>query len=356
MKVCMVVPNAMVKGGIASVVNGYRGSRLEKECSIYYVESYCDGSKLKKLVKGIVGYFHFVWVLMIHKPDLVHIHSSFGPSFYRKIPFILLSNWFHKPVINHIHGAEFDIFYRKASSRKKNLIRKVYNRCDRLIALSEEWKENLSEIVPADHIIVIQNYSQLNETACQERKVRKSNNQVLFLGELGRRKGCFDIPAVVKCVVDAMPNVRFVLAGDGAESDKQAIFELVQGFGVEKNVVFPGWIRGADKDYQLRSADLFFLPSYHEGMPMSVLDAMGYGLPVVSTNVGGIPQIVLDGINGFCCVPGDVEMLGKRIIEILTNDQLRMAFSEESLKLVKKDYSLSSHIDKLQKVYMCCIK
>ena len=84
-KICMVVQNPLVKGGIAAVVNGYRGSQLEKDFDIIYVESYTDGNKLIKLFKGICAYFCFAKVLMIDKPDLIHIHSSFGISFYRKL-------------------------------------------------------------------------------------------------------------------------------------------------------------------------------------------------------------------------------------------------------------------------------
>ena len=90
MKICMIVPNPAVKGGIASVVNGYRDSALEKRHEISYVESYCDGSKWQKLFKAISGYFAFIGQLIGNRPDVVHIHSSFGPSFYRKMPFIYL--------------------------------------------------------------------------------------------------------------------------------------------------------------------------------------------------------------------------------------------------------------------------
>lgn len=351
MKVCMVVPNAMVKGGIASVVNGYRGSRLEKECNIYYVESYCDGSKLKKLIKGIIGYFHFVWVLMIRKPDLVHIHSSFGPSFYRKIPFILLSNWFHKPVINHIHGADFDTFYRNASEKKQTLIRSVYERCDYFIALSDEWKANLSEIIPEDRVTVIENYSQLNVEAFRKRMKRDSNNRVLFLGEIGKRKGCYDIPEVIKLVSRSVPDVKFVLAGDGSSADKKAIHELLCTCGVVENVIFPGWIRGAEKDKQLIEADVFFLPSYNEGMPMSILDAMGYGLPVVSTNVGGIPKIVIDEENGYCCNPADTIKMAEGISRLLLDNHLRMSYAERSFQIVEKKFSLERHCNEIIFLY-----
>ena len=126
-RVCMVVPNKMVKGGIAAVVNGYRGSQLEKDYEITYVESYKDGSRFDKLLKGICGYFHFAYVLMFHKPDVVHIHSSFGPSFYRKMPFIYMASWCKIPIVNHIHGADFNEFYVNASEEKRAKIRKVYS-------------------------------------------------------------------------------------------------------------------------------------------------------------------------------------------------------------------------------------
>mgnify|MGYP002260587139 CR=1 FL=1 len=126
-RVCMIVPNRMVKGGIAAVVNGYRGSQLEKDYEITYVESYKDGSKFDKLLKGICGYFHFAYVLMFHKPDVVHIHSSFGPSFYRKMPFIYMASWRKIPIVNHIHGADFDEFYVNAPEEKKAKIKKVYS-------------------------------------------------------------------------------------------------------------------------------------------------------------------------------------------------------------------------------------
>lgn len=350
-RVCMVVPNKMVKGGIAAVVNGYRGSQLEKDYEITYVESYKDGSKFNKLLKGICGYFHFAYVLMFHKPDVVHIHSSFGPSFYRKMPFIYMASWRKIPIINHIHGADFDEFYVNASEEKKAKIKKVYSKCNVLIALSEEWKERLSQIVPEDRIEIIENYSILHEDALEERMQRKCNNTVLFLGELGKRKGCYDIPAVIAQVKKSIPDVNFVLAGAGSEADEAAIRKLIAEKGVSDNVEFPGWVRGDTKDKLLREADVFFLPSYNEGMPMSVLDAMGYGLPVVSTNVGGIPKIVHDEENGYCCDPGDVNRFAEGITEILSDRKERKLFVEASWKIVKEGYSLEAHLNRIEQAY-----
>lgn len=347
----MVVQDPMVKGGIAAVVNGYRGSQLEKDYKMIYVESYKDGGKLTKLVKGICGYFHFAKVLLVDSPELVHIHSSFGPSFYRKLPFIYMASWAKKPIINHIHGADFNEFFINASKKKRRLIKKTYNRCSKLIALSAEWKERLEKIVPTEKIEIIENYSILHEDAFQERLKRKSNNQVLFLGELGRRKGCYDIPAVIEKVAKEIPTVKFILCGAGTVEDENAIKKLIKDKNVEKNVIFPGWVRDRKKDQVLRDADIFFLPSYNEGMPMSVLDAMGYGLPVVSTNVGGIPKIVHDGKNGTCCEAGDVDTFSKEIIELLENIGKRKAAIQESWSIVVGGYSLEAHLSILENIY-----
>lgn len=349
-KICMVVPNPMVKGGIASVVNGYRDSLLEKDFEIIYVESYRDGNKIQKLLKGICGYLQFAKILLLKHPDLIHIHSSFGPSFYRKIPFIYMGSWAGKPIINHIHGAEFASFYKNASEKKKKLVRKVYRKCSRLIALSEEWKLLLRQIVPEEKITVIENYSILHREALEDRLNRKCNHQVLFLGELGKRKGCYDIPSVVQKVVREIPEVKFVLAGAGTIEDETAIKKLLEEKGVSKNVEFPGWLRGKEKEKALCDADLFFLPSYNEGMPMSVLDAMGYGLPIVSTEVGGIPKIVRDGVNGYCCKAGDVKEYSSKIKELLKSGN-RKAFGEKSINIVENQYSLEIHIGKLKELY-----
>ena len=350
-KICMIVPNPMVKGGIAAVVNGYRGSKLEKDYKIIYVESYKDGTKLSKLLKGIFGYFHFLKVLLFDRIDIIHIHSSFGPSFYRKMPFIYMASWAKKPIVNHIHGADFDEFFVNASDKKKQQIKKIYNKCSVLIALSDEWKGRLSQIVPENKITIIENYSILYENALEQRFDRECNNTVLFLGELGKRKGCYDIPEIVRKVKKKIPDVKFILAGAGSEVDEEAIKHLMVENGVTENVTFPGWVRGDKKDRLLREADVFFLPSYNEGMPMSVLDAMGYGLPIISTNVGGIPTIVHSGENGYCCDSGDVDAFAMAIVELLRNHEKRKEFASKSMEIVRMKYSLNSHLECLEKTY-----
>ena len=344
-KVCMIVQNKMVKGGIAAVVSGYYGSKLEQDYDMIYVESYKDGGKLTKLFKGICGYFHFAKVLLVDRPDIVHMHSSFGPSFYRSLPFIYMSSWAKKPMIDHIHGSEFDKLYTNASERKKKLVRKAWGKCNRFIVLSESWKERFSEVIPNEKMTVIENYSivkdGINRSQC--------HNQVLFLGAINQMKGCYDMVDVTKRVAEVVSDIKMVVAGAGEieQVKSKAIAE-----GVAEHFAFPGWVRGEQKEKLLKESDVFFLPSYTEGMPMSVLDAMGYGLPIVASNVGGIPRLVHEGENGFMREPGDTAGFAEAIIQIMTSDAMRINMGKQSMEIVKERYSLEKHIELLENVYV----
>lgn len=350
-KVCMIVQDKMVKGGIAAVISGYYDSFLEDNYDITYVESYKDGSKSSKIFKALKAYFQFAKILMIEKPDIIHVHSSFGPSFYRKIPFIYMANWKGVPIINHVHGADFSKFYLEASTLKKIVVKKVYGKCSKIISLSEEWRDNFRIFLPEKNIVVIENYSIIAPDAYSKRMKKKSKNKILFLGEIGKRKGCFDIPNIMRLVTNEISDVELWICGDGEKEDVEWVKKELIKLGVFENCLFPGWVRNQEKNDFLSDADLFFLPSYNEGMPMSVLDAMGYGLPIVSTKVGGIPKIVLDNINGLCNIPGDVNGLANSIIYILKNNNIRHSLGAQSIQLIKEKYSLDKHLGEIQEIY-----
>lgn len=345
MKICMIVPDVSVKGGIASVVNGYRGSMLEQNHKILYVESYKNGSKFTKLCKALCGYFHFLKVIFADRPDIVHIHSSFGPSFYRKIPFIYLSRFAEIPVVNHIHGAEFDSFYEKASASQKDRVRRVYRKCTRFIVLSKEWKEKIAQIVPADRIDVIENYC-IGPEKLYDAKRRQ--NQILFLGALEERKGCYDIPVIFESVKQKCPNARLVMAGDG---QMKQIKEAFAKRNLLSDVEFPGWVRGQEKAALLQQSAVFLFPSYHEGMPMAVLEAMSYGMGIVTTAVGGIPQLIAHRQSGYLEEPGDVSAMAEDVSELLQNEALCRNMGEKAREAAEQKYSLEIHLQKLDETY-----
>lgn len=345
MKVLMIVPDPMVKGGIAAVVGGYRGSVLEQRNRVVYIESYRDGTRWQKLAKACRAYLDFLGAVRREKPDIVHIHSSFGPSFYRKMPFILWSRWKKIPVVNHIHGAEFEPFYEKASAQKRWLVRKVYLCCTKLIVLSGEWKEKFAGIVPEEKIEIVENYCRIPQ---QPREDAGRYRKVLFLGELGTRKGCYDIPVILEKAASVVPDVRLVMAGDG---EMEQLREAFADRKLSERVTFPGWVRGEEKEKLLQENGIFLFPSYHEGMPMAVLEAMSYGMGIVTTQTGGIPKLIQDGENGFCKQAGDISSLSDALIRLLTDPAMARDMGCRARELAVQQYSLERHLQALQEVY-----
>ena len=345
-KVCMVVPSFSAKGGIATVVGGYRGSELEKQYDIKYIESYCDGGKIKKILKAISSYFCFLKEMVGNKPKLVHIHSSFGGSFYRKLPFIYMASSFKIPVINHIHGSEIADLYINAGEKKKRLVEKCFDKCAYLVVLSEEWKANLQVVKTKTPKIVIENYSTIHKE-CLRRKDNDDKN-ILFLGFITELKGCFDIPEIAKKVIEQDNNVKFILAGSG---EVESLQKILSARGIAQYFLFPGWVKKEEKENLLKSADFFFLPSYTEAMPMSILEAMGYGLPIVTTNVGGIPQLVEEGKNGYMIEPGNIDGFVNAILALVKNDDLVYNMGKRSIEKASGKYSLETHLAKILALY-----
>ena len=354
-KVCMIVQDPAVKGGIAAVISGYYNSRLEKECDITYVESYRDGSKFQKLTKALSAYHQFRKALKNNTPDVVHVHSSFGPSFFRKYPIIKMATNRGIPVVNHIHGSALDELYTNAPTWKRRMVEKCYNSCSRLIVLSEEWKKKLSVIVPADKIEVVPNYCKLYEDTTTESAMeqRFKKRQILYLGRFDNLKGVIDIPDIAAIVKKDFPDVTFILAGSG---ETEPVEKKIKDMNLEETVILPGWIRGDEKDKLLRESAIFLLPSHMEAMPMSILEAMGYALPIVSTEVGGIPRVVSKDVNGKLYRPQDSASMAKGIIEYLSDLSLWKKASQASFDIAKESYSFDSHIDRIEKIYSSVAK
>ena len=213
----MIVPQRDVQGGIASVTSGYYGSRLETDFDVIYVESYRDGSKWQKLLKALAAYRQFRKVLRTFKPDLIHIHSSFGPSFYRKMPFILMAERAGIPVVNHIHGSAMDEFYNNAGTRKQKLVQRIYGKCACIITLTPHWQKIIQNIATNTKVVTVPNYSILHEETAQPaaRDKRFAKKQILFLGKIDEAKGVYEIPAVMDRVCREFPEAVFYLAGSG---------------------------------------------------------------------------------------------------------------------------------------------
>lgn len=344
MKVLMIGAGREVRGGVSSVVNGYYEAGLDKMCDLTYLPTMQDGSKIKKLL--VVVWARFRFESLIKEQDILHVHMSADNSFYRKAVFIRKAYKEKKKIIIHMHGSTFDLFYKeRCNETQKKEVREIFGMSDKVIALSEDWKEFLSNsICEADKIEVIYNAVKMPESYQKD----YANQKMLFLGILGKRKGTYDLIEVLPEIFEKYPQAHIYFGGDGERAEAE---ELCIKKGIAEQVTFLGWVRGEEKEKWLKECSMYVLPTYHEGMPMSILEAMSYGMAVVSTYAGGIPHLIQNKENGLLCEAGDKEALQKNLLTLLENDRLREQIGKQAAKKIRKEFDITVSIQRLIVIY-----
>ncbi|MFD5174079.1 glycosyltransferase, partial [Bacillus mycoides] len=177
---------------------------------------------------------------------------------------------------------------------------------------------------------------------------------ITTMGVLSQRKGTYDlieVGAKLKGKIDS--KYKFVLAGDGEiEKAQQKISEL----DLDDLFIIPGWVSDEKKIEDIyHKSVIYVLPSYNEGMPMSVLEAMSYGLPVISTDVGSIPSVV-EKENGFIIKPGDIDELKNKIIYLLNDNSISNSMSEHNVEKISSKYNVYNSLDHVVALYEKVIK
>ena len=328
------------KGGITTVENQIYNSYLKNKYNIKQVDTYITGKKLSLFIKA---YFKIKRYKKKYNAKLAHIHMASKGSFYRKAKIIKLCNKLGIKVILHCHGSEFEKFYN--SSKRQKYIKKILNRVDKLIVLSDSWKEFYSKLVPEEKIEVIYNGIDIPNT------ITKKSNDVkvgLFLGRIGKRKGIYDLIDSVELLKNKNEGLNFKIkiAGDG---EIENIKEIIKEKDLEKYFEVLGWISGKEKEEIIQESDFFILPSYNEGLPMSILEAMSRKVLVISSDVGGIPEVIKDKENGLLVEAGNKEKIAEAIKYAVENNCEEII--EKAYEKVCTNFNIEENIKRIDKIY-----
>jgi glycosyltransferase involved in cell wall biosynthesis len=333
------------RGGIAAVVNAYRAQGLFERWPIDYVATHCDGGAVRKLLTAVRALLRLVFLLAKHRRVVMHVHCASRASFWRKSVFMAVGMLANCPFILHLHGAEFVRFYEAECGKvKRRTIRYFLDRAACVIVLSAWWRAWITGITQNPRLACIANPA----PTVDERAALRRDKVVLFLGRLDQRKGIFDLLDAVSALRASIPGIRLVCAGDG---DLESVVQYAKRLGIADAVSVPGWVGPAEKPSLMNRAAVFVLPSYAEGLPMSLLEAMAAGLPVVATEVGGIPDVVTDGVNGFLFRPGDSATLERLLRRLMHDPQLGMRIGTAARETVGLRFSADRVFAQLDEIY-----
>lgn len=349
--VLMVGSTLDVKGGMTTVVQGFLDNEFKKS-KLYYIPTHIERSRILQYTFYFIALIKIIFILTLKNIDIVHIHVSERGSFVRKNLVFNIAKTFKKKVIVHMHGAEFKEYYNEANVSTQKKILSFLVGADKVIVLGNSWNEYVKGLDQRIKTIVMPNFVKYTEDTVTFDSKKEIN--ILFLAVVTRRKGIFDLVEAIKLLKQddkySGYKIKVIVAGTGSEELK--VKEIVKDYNLQEFFEFKGWVNVDDKLKLLSKSQIFVLPSYNEGLPMSILEAMSYGIPVVSTSVGSIEDAVRNNYNGLIIQPGDVNALKESIGYLMANEEVCKEFSKNSKDLVRDVYDAKIYFSNVENMYM----
>ena len=260
----------------------------------------------------------------------------------------------------HGSGSRFLHFYDSVPLFLKNYIRYVLLKCDAIRLLSNKWMQPYIIKFKLNYkkIFSIPNGIEIAFVNRNQNKLDFGNSIIiLYLGWIGKKKGTFDLLEVAEILKEKGYNFKILSVGPEMKTgDRKLINSIIRNKKLKDSVKLLKEVEHDEVPAFYNSADIFILPSYTEGFPMCILEAMASGLPIVSTNVGAIPEIIEEGKNGFLFEPGDINTFINKIEILINNKKLREEIRHNNIEKVKNEFSVDRQVNKFKNLYINLLK
>lgn len=338
----MIGPDRSVHGGISGLVNGYYHVGLDEKVNLKYIGTMKEGTKLKKLLVACFAYARFF--LCVGRYDVVHVNVASDNSFWRKALFIKCAKRRGKKIVIHQHGGNIEEYYKKLDEKGKESVKSIFGMADVLLVLTDKLNDFFGTIVDKAKIRILPNGVSTQDVDVDV--TEKDYTKILFLGRICRNKGMSELFAAMDEIHEKRPEITLYLGG--IYEDYEYRSEVKKRSSYVKTL---GWVMGTLKDEWLDKCGIMVLPSYFEGFPISVIEGMLHGCAVISTDVGGIPEAIEDGVSGILIKPKDVKGLKDAIESVAGDKEFAERLSRGGIKTAKEKFSLEKNLQKLVEIY-----
>jgi len=352
-RVLMVGPTPPPTGGVATQVALLLSSSLKTEYSLLHFDpempSVRSGARPpipQRLLASFRMMARYLGALHSKRIQVVHLHASSFPGVYEKALMAILAKLLRRKAVLHLHGGAFQDSWRK--SRAKWAISWCLAVPDSVVVLSEGWAKITQAIAPNATIDVVPTSIRAGRYG-PSLPADGDAVQVLFLGWVIRAKGVFDLADAVARIRAEVPPFEVHVVGDGV--DREALQRTIMELSLAGRIRVHGWQDEEKKIRFLQTADLFVLPTYAEGLPVALLEAMAAGLPVITTPVGAIPEVVTPGVHGELVQPGDVPALASALEKLCGDAELRQRYGRAGQTKVRSEFDIEKGAARVASIY-----
>jgi glycosyltransferase involved in cell wall biosynthesis len=239
--------------------------------------------------------------------------------------------------------------------------KKTLERSNKIIAVSDFTRRELLKYykIKENKIRVIHNGVDISKFSPPKNKdkVKKelgfvdNDVNILSVGRLYARKGLFTLIESMSIVAKKFGNAKLIVSGKGQSSEMKKLINYAKKLGVRENIVFTGYFPDEKLPKLYQASDIFAFSTFYENLPFAVLEAMSSRLPVVTTKVGGIPEMIDDGYNGFLVAPSNSSELAKKILYLIENPSKASEMAYRARKTVEDKFDWRLIVKKVLKVY-----
>lgn len=301
-------------------------------------------SAMKLILHVQYSFFRYIFCLLKNRPKIVHVFTPSYWGFWRSCIYILIAKLLNRKIIFHLLNA-IDIFWHDSSYFLKKLITFVLNRCDVLLVQSNGIKHFVNQISKSK---VVSIYNGVDNSIFYYKNRKTNKSKIISVAALSRNKGTDDLLKVIQVLKSKNLQFHVTIIGRG---NIESYENIASSLDIKEYVTFAGVVEDDQKINYLANSDIFILPSYAEGQPLSILEAMSSGLPIVSTTVGSIPEIVKNGENGFLTLPGDIDNIARNIQTLIADNNLIKKMSNENYRLAREKFNINRVFQEIENVY-----
>jgi len=288
---------------------------------------------------------------MRRKVDLVHINLASSGSAYRKMMLAALARRLGVPYVVHLHSGRFDQFWRTASPRIATAVDRLFANSHAIIVLGEYWAGVVSERVPTARRKTFVLANATPPSPCEREPADDGRVRITFLGKIGPNKGTRQLIEALATMAGRNDWIA-TICGNGDVDEARA---LADKLGIADQSVFPGWLDAGATAAQLRKTDIFVLPSFSEGLPMAILEAFSWGIAVVATPVGSIPDVVEHERNGLIVPVGDVPALARALRRLIEDAELRCRLGKAARQDHAARFDINVYVSRLATIWRAAV-